>query len=86
MILQLLLNFVLAVLNAIFSWLPPVIELPFGVDSILVTAVRYFHGAMTTVPYLQVVWTCFLWALAFELLMLVLKIILGSRVPANNVN
>jgi len=69
--------------NIITSWLPTVTELPFGLDTTLATAVSYFHGITETVPYLQVVWTCFLYVLGFEILMLVLKLFLGSRTPHN---
>lgn len=73
-------------ISAFFMWLPRIDSLPFGLDEILSYLVSLFHGAMETLPYLQVVWTCFLWILVFELTMLVVKLILGSRTPTHNIN
>lgn len=84
MIIHILLSIVIVILNTITSWLPVVTELPFGLDSILQTAVSYFHGAGQTLPYLEVVWSAFLYVAGFELLLLVLKIFLGSRTPHSN--
>jgi len=84
MIIQLLLRIVITFVNILFSWLPTVESLPLGIDGVLTTASSYFHGAIETVPYLQVVWTCFLYALAFELLLKLLKVFLGHRLPVAN--
>lgn len=85
MILQILFFLIFGILGAFGSIMPGYGEiplpLPWGIDSLFVTASNYFHGAMETLPYLQVVWTCFLLALGFELAMLIMKLFLGSRTP-----
>jgi len=86
MILQLLIAILLGTLEIIFSWLPSVETLPFGIDSALTLAVSYFRGAIDTLPYLEIVWTCFLYLVGFEILMLLLKFFLGHRAPGNNAN
>lgn len=59
--------------------------LPFGIDSILVTMVGYFKAAIITLPYLEIVFTYFLWVIGFEIALKVLKVILGSRSPAHDI-
>lgn len=88
MIIDALLNAFLQFFQLIISIfnLPVITELPFGIDGILTTAVSYYHGITETVPYLQVVWNCFLFVLAFEVVLLVLKLVLGSRLPAHTIN
>jgi len=86
MIIYYIFTFLSGVGGLLLSVLPKVDTLPFGIDAILVTMVGYFHGAMVTIPYLQVVWSCFLWILLFEVLLLVAKFVFGSRLPANHVN
>jgi len=49
---------------------------------ILITALSYWNTALTVVPYLVLPWHIFIYVLLpFEILMLVAKVILGSRVP-----
>jgi len=86
MIIHLILSVVTVFANILTSWLPDVEVLPLGLDPILNTAVGYFNGVTETLPYLNVVWQCFLYILSFEILLLVLKIFLGSRVPTHNIN
>lgn len=86
MLIQIFLQILISIINIIFSWLPLSNTLPLGLDSIFVTASSYFHGAMRTLPYLNIVWTCFLYALSFELLMIVLKLFLGHRSLGHNAN
>jgi len=83
MIIQLILFIVIQTVNILFSWLPAVDTLPLGLDSVFVSASMAIHGAMDTVPYIVIVWQCFLYALGFEILLKVLKVFLGSRVPAH---
>lgn len=82
MIFNFILQFFVTFINAVFSILPQITELPFGLDSILTTAVQIFNGAMTTIPYLQIVWTCFLWLMGFEIFLYTMKLFMGSRAPA----
>jgi len=86
MIIQLLITIVIGMFSVIFGWFPEITTLPYGIDELMVTAVQYFHGAMETLPYLEVVWNSFLIVLGFELAMLILKFILGHRVPSNEIN
>jgi len=84
MILQLLIQIVISAITIMFSWLPSVETLPFGIDTILQFAVDLFKGAINTIPYLEVVWICFLYAISFEILLLILKFFLGHRSPGSN--
>ena len=86
MILQLIITVIIGIFSVIFGWFPEITELPYGIDSVMVTAVSYFHGAMETLPYLTVVWDSFLIVLGIELALLVGKLFLGHRLPAHNVN
>jgi len=83
MIIQILLAIAVLFLNIIASWLPVVETLPFGLDTILTTAVSYFHGITETLPYLQTTWNCFMFVISFEILFLTLKLFMGSRTPHN---
>lgn len=61
--------------------------LPYGLDG----AVSYVSGLwssfLVTFPYAIVAWHMFLWVvLPFEFLLLVFKLILGSRLPVNHIN
>lgn len=53
--------------------------LPFGIDAIMVTAVSTFKAVMLIFPPFQVVYNAALLLLGFEIVMFVLRIILGSR-------
>jgi len=86
MIIHILFSIVIMIFNTITSWLPSVTVLPFGIDDFLITATSIFKGAFLTLPYLTVVWNCFLYILGFEGFMLLLKVFLGSRVPSHNAN
>ena len=83
MIIYYLLQLLIGIGEALTSVFGSVSVLPFGIDSFLSTAVGYFKGAFITLPYLEVVWTCFLWVILFEVSLLVLKVFMGSRVPHN---
>jgi len=86
MIIHILLSILIVFFNILTSWLPAVDTLPFGIDTILATAVSYYHGITETIPYLQVVWNCFIFALGFEMALLLLKFILGHRSPGSHIN
>lgn len=59
--------------------------LPFGIDNALSYAVGLWNSFMVTFPYASVAWHMFLLMLVFEALMLVLKFVLGQRLPVNTV-
>jgi len=56
------------------------------VYDVLVAMAQTWAGVLDTVPYFEDAWNVVKYAIIpFELLMLVLKVILGSRTPFNNV-
>lgn len=86
MLIQLLLQILISLVTILFSWLPDVAILPFGIDAALSYVVELFHGAIETLPYLEIVWTCFLYLIGFEILLVILKFFLGSRHIAKDAN
>ena len=53
--------------------------LPFGTDAILVSAISSFKAVMIIFPPFQVVYNAAIVYLGFELVMFILRLILGSR-------
>jgi len=92
MITYLFIIVLVATVNAFFSVFPVVTiaSLPYigpQISETLVTMVGMWNSFQDTFPYVTVVWHSFLWViLPFELLLLVGKIILGSRNPAHTNN
>jgi len=90
MIFEILFFIIFGLLSALTFWLPGYGEfpllLPWGIDGVLQKMVSYYRGAIETLPYLEVVLQCFMYAILFELALLVLKLFLGSRTPGHNVN
>jgi len=88
MIFEILFFIIFGLLSALVFWLPGYgdvpLHLPWGIDPLFVQMSRYFHGAIDTLPYLEVVLVCFGYALLFELGMMFLKLFLGSRAPHHN--
>jgi len=90
MIFEILFFILFGLLGVLLGWLPgwgqvPLL-LPWGIDSVMVTAVSYYRSIIETVPYLEVLMQAFLYALGFELAMIVLKVFLGARVPGQSSN
>jgi len=90
MIFQILYFIIFGILSALSFWLPgygdvPLL-LPWGMDSLLTTASSYYHGAISTLPYLDIVMKCFLLAVTFEIAMMFIKLFLGNRAPGQNAN
>jgi len=85
MIITVLITVLVLILGALSSVLPTTATLPFGLDSLLITAVSYFNMIMITVPYLQVVWDCFIYLLIFEGVLQLIKLFLGSRTPVSDI-
>jgi len=79
------------VLSTLFSLFLPIVTLssiplvgPF-ISSTLGTVVGVWNAFLVTFPYAQLPWTIFLYVIIpFELILLILKAILGSRVPTHN--
>jgi len=92
MIINLIIGAILEFFTALFYFLPVVTisSLPYvGTDlsNILDQIVLIWNAFMVTFPYAQTIWTIFLTViLPFEILLLVAKVILGSRVPAHTTN
>jgi len=62
-------------------------DIPFIGDTVrstLVTVMGVWNSFMESFPYAYVLWYTFLALIAFELLLLGLKFILGSRVPTHS--
>jgi len=90
MIIQILFMLIFGILSAMASFLPgygdiPLL-LPWGIDEVFTNMSSYFHGAIETLPYLEIVLQCFLYALLFEIALFVIKLILGSRAPGQHAN
>jgi len=77
----------LAILNLLYysiAWvfyLLPNVSLDSGVSVALHSAVSAYNGFMATFPFAQIVWTSFLWLLAFEGSILIARFFFGSRLP-----
>jgi len=88
MIILLLLNFVLLIIGLIFRWLPVVTiaDIPWigpSVSSFLYTMVEVWNAFMVTFPYAQTAWHMLIvFIIPFEIGMLLLRLILGSRSPS----
>jgi len=89
MIINLLINLVLLLFGALFSFMPVVTlaDIPFigeGFSNILTTAVLSWNAFCVTFPYAVTAWHALLWViLPFEIALLVLKFFLGHRTPAH---
>lgn len=81
MITAFLLSFVVMVLNMIFSWLPAIEELPFGIDEALTTVFSTWNAFLEFMWPFQILWTATLIWYGFLLLLLALKFFLGNRAP-----
>jgi len=58
--------------------------LPFGIDAALQNVVGIWNAFIVTFPYAEIGWHMFLYfILPFELLMLAMKFIMGSRLPTH---
>lgn len=62
-------------LNGIFSFLPAVTVLPFGIDSALVTAFGYWNGFLAVFWPLAIVWTMAVWFYGIKFALLFIRMI-----------
>jgi len=83
MILLLLLNILAGAFTLVFGLFPKVETLPLGMDTALVTAVGYFKTLMASFPPLSVLFTALLWYLGYKGVIMLVKLIMGSRSPVN---
>jgi hypothetical protein len=89
MITQAIFSAIFGTISALLSWLPNVDlrSLPVvgnAVFSVLTYAVGTWNAFLSTFPYAILPWHIFLYAiLPFEGLMLLLKLVLGHRLPSH---
>ncbi len=85
MISNLLINFVLMILGAVFSWLPIVTRLPtivgFDIDSALVTGVGQLNVFLTTFWPIKYMFLGFLFILGYYAVKMIVVFFLGHRAP-----
>jgi len=83
---------VISLFVLIFGFLPVVTlaDIPLigsSLSSTLVTAVQIWNAFLVTFPYAQIVWNIFLIVIVpLEILLLIAKFFLGSRLPAHTTN
>lgn len=75
MIITFILGLIVAILNTITAVFPTVTELPFGIDSILVTGIGGYKAMASFFPPLSTVLTAFILYLGFRLMLKFFKII-----------
>lgn len=89
MIFNFLISFVVLILGSIFGLLPEygISDIPYvgqWVYATLQIAVEYMNEFLTIVPPLETLWHVFIWVvIPFELVLMIVKLLLGSRTPAN---
>lgn len=81
MIWALLFKMILLVLTIPFAFLPHALSLPFGVDAFTTSMVAAWYGFLTVAWPLQAMWNCFLLFIPIQLVLIVMKVFLGSRLP-----
>jgi len=73
MIIQVIIRSILGMIGSLVAWLPEVSELPFGIDSVLVSAFGYFNYIAVLIPPLALMKSAFLFVVTFKITMLILK-------------
>lgn len=81
MITQFFFTIIITVFDSLTSWLPQVTELPFGLDTILLTAVGWLQSLVIVFWPIEVILSVFLWYLTFRVGLILLKLIMGTRTP-----
>lgn len=69
-----------ALLAVMFSILPQVSTLPFGLDDTMVQVVGYFNAISSLVPWLGVMFTAMLFYLNFRVVLMVAKVLRLFRI------
>lgn len=75
-----------SVFDAIFGWIPEVTTLPFGIDAFVTQSVGQFYAFAVVWWPIQPLISCLLFYLVFSGLMLLLKFLIGSRIPDISTN
>jgi len=87
MIIDLLVNVILALVSVIFVFLPTVTiaSIPYvgtQISTTLIWAISTWNAFLVTFPYAEVVWQMFLWVvIPLEIGILIEKFFLGHRTP-----
>jgi len=86
MILTLILKTIVGIISLLFEVVPKVsiANIPFIGTYIYYyvgVAISYVNTMNTIIPYFAIVWQMFLWIISFEIMLLLLKLFLGSRTP-----
>lgn len=85
MIVMLILNVLVLILGAVFSWLPQVTTLPsivgFDIDTALVTGVGQMHAFFVSFWPVYIMFQGFLVLMGYYALKLAIRFFLGHRAP-----
>ncbi len=85
MIINILINVIVLIIGAIFSWLPIVSTLPtiagYDIDGALVSGMGYFNTFTTTFWPVAYMFQAFLFLMAYYLLKIGIIFFLGHRAP-----
>jgi len=89
MIINLIINLILLVFGSLFVFFPVVhlSDLPFGeqIVSVLTQIMGIWNAFVSTFPYAEIGFQVFLYVIIpFEILLIIAKFFLGSRLPANH--
>jgi len=81
MIFQLIFNFIYLLISKLVSFLPSAETLPWGIDAVFVQLIGWVNSIKTYVWPLEFPLQMFFYYLLFLLGMMILRLILGSRLP-----
>ncbi len=85
MIINLLLNTLVLILGAIFSWLPTVTKLPtiggFDIDTALSTGMGEFHTFVNSFWLFRDIFVGFIFLMGYYIIKIVVTLFLGHRAP-----
>lgn len=69
------LSFLVDLIDIALSWLPVVTELPLGMDTALTTAIGYVNSVREILPFLDLMFSAFLWYLSFLVVLMILRLL-----------
>jgi len=84
MIIFFVLTFILTIVSFIFAPFPTISELPWGIDSVMVSGVSGFKYLAELYPPFSTVLTAFLVYIGFRVGIILLRFFLGSRTPTQH--
>lgn len=68
MIIYLFISVVISLIGFLFGLLPDVVELPFGMDAVLVFFVQTVNSIIAIMPWFDIIWELILFAIVVEAL------------------